>query len=376
MATLSSAGEPETAPRPARVWFDALHQGLAEIEVALPQIATAADAAAEALLDGAELGVRGDRGLALGLADRAGSMWQYLGGSGRAADVILWAPEQGASPPEARVVIALGGEPAAMPETVHALPLPEDTNLPGLRSVLRRALAWTLQCEIFAACVRRGETPVVRQSLLIDTRRDRLLRYGSQRFHHDRYLAPIPAEELGLRYLQGLRDVLRDFETGSGGAFMAAARRVRLAHRRGGTAWLRTADHGLAWHTGGALPEDPDLLSPLLEDLSTSRTSRWRGGANDVVVLLGDRQRPGGDGFGNVDALREAGLGVIWIVSARPSDRFRLPRRDVLVDLWGPLGDGVVRVDHYDATLGPVSGVLAQSVYWMLCLEVAAGEDG
>ena len=90
------------------------------------------------------------------------------------------------------------------------------------------------------------------------------------------------------------------------------------------------------------------------------------------MIAIGTDETAGSTEWGEPDLLRSAGLGVAWIVNGYNTDRRRLPGREILLDLWAPVGDGVVKVDSYDARLGPVSSVVAEAVLWMVTAQ--AGE--
>ncbi len=283
------------------------------------------DRAARALIGGADLTVVGDPGVAADL----------VGGAGAFAFSTLDPPRAG------DVVLLLEGLPAP-PDTV-ALPLPDDPD-----PAVRLAAAWAVQLELFAACTRLGETPVVRQSLEIDTRRDRFFRYGGQRFHHDLWLEPIPAHTLAPRYLAAVRRVLRDLATASGDALDRAAFRIDDTLADGGVVRLRPAGRALPHHVLG-------LPFPVLADDAA------RPGPRDLVLAIGGYAHPGSEYWGEED-FRDAGRGVIWAVNAYDTYPHDLRRGEFVIDLMGPVGDCVVKVEHYDARLGPVSSVTAAAV--------------
>jgi len=281
--------------------FDPLLEKLAGIDV--DAVAARADVDAAMLIAGGAFAVRGDRGLAVEVSTRPGSMQAYLGGT--RGDVVY-------------ETIATDEEPAAI-----------------------AARAWVYQLELFAACVRRGRTPVMRQSPLIDTRGHRLLRYRGQTFHHDRWpTLPAPGS-LGRAYLEALRGVLRDIATASGDALDEARDRARDTLHAGGRVYVVTGATMLAHHL-------PEPFEP------------WTGNASggDLVLAVGDFEEAGYHGhWHDIDALRRAGRGVVWIVNACGTRPLDVLRHEVLLDLWAPFGDGVVKVEHYDVRLGPVTGV-------------------
>lgn len=307
--------------------FAGLRASLDRIETQLPVIADAAGAAAEMIVGGAGLLVE-DRPLSQELSQSPGAM--FIAKRRR------------------NVTLALVGD--------RLIVTAQDQQFTIDSAGLPVVAAWVFQCELFAACVRRGEVPVVRQSFEIDTRRRRYWRYEGQRFHDDRWLdgddASFMPEALGKRYLSGLREVLLDLDTAGRNAIERAVARARAARDSGGTVYfvaggpylphrLNQATHGHA----GPVP---------LGDHTP--------GLNDFVIAFGVDAHVGGEWWGDVDRLRMAGLGVAWVVNGCNTSPGDLEPGDLLVDLWTPVGDGLVKVEHYDARLGPANTFAADAV--------------
>ena len=313
----------------ARAHFDALHRSLGRIESQLPRITDAADLAAPALIDGADLDVR-DGALAGLLRNSPGAMFTSSGHTGRSVIVSVDGHQLIITVDDTDVVIDTGGAVAAA--------------------------AWTFQCELFAACTRLGEIAVVRQSFEIDTKRKRYWCYGSQRFHHDRWLDPISPGSLGQRYLDGLRSVLRDVGTASWDAITETAQRARDTLDAGGRVFVVAGGP----YVPHVIARDPSPFIPLTDEVL---------GENDFIIAVGTHAPAGDDWWGDVDRLRRAGRGIAWIVNAYNTHPRDLNRDEIVIDLWCPVGDGVVKVEHYDARLGPVSSVVAEAVVRMLMAE-------
>jgi len=400
----------------------------------MPTISDAADVAAKAIVSGRGsqggrgLGVRGDAGLANELSNRAGAMLGYDGRAGEAGDVILFVfgLERTDGPgahallinqldkaarlrATGSVVIGIG--PSAQLRSfelldkasascdawldngsalnrkrgldaglgvnengVSGVDLDENGSLDvPMATVLNAAAAWAFQCELFSAMTRLDKVPVVRQSYEIDTRKRRWSRYGSQAFHHDRWLDPIARGELGTAYLQGLRGVLLDIGTASWNDLVRTARRAKSTLKSGGTVWLRAGGRYLPYHVGGQLTSDPRVFVML--DHDGSDTSQAVPGKKDFVIAVGESETAGGYEWGEPELLRKAGRGVAWIVNGYNTRHRDLRKREILIDLWAPYGDGVVKVEHYDARLGPVTGVVGEAVTWMIAAEVYASVE-
>jgi hypothetical protein len=399
----------------ARAYLDNLNAQLGHVGAQMPMISRAAEQAARAMHAGRGFGVRGDAGLANELSNRAGAMLGYDGRAGEAGDVIVYVfglGRRGGQGVRAMlvkqideadrlraggsVVIGIGsseqieryGLGDVMGKTCDVfldnavgsgagsgggagggtgaenpgqMTVPTDT-------VMNAVVAWTFECELFSALTRLDRVPVVRQSFEIDTRRLRWERYGSQRFHHDRWLDPIPPGELGQAYLDGLGDVLLDIGTASWRGLARTAQRVDRTLASGGTVWLRAGGRYLPYHVGGQLGTVPGLFTALNHDGSDSRLAVP--GKNDFVLAVGQSETAGSYEWGEPELLRKAGRGVTWVVNGYNTQPRDLRRRETLVDLWGPYGGGVVRVEDYDTRLGPVAGVVGEAVTWMIAAEV------
>jgi hypothetical protein len=392
----------------ARAYLDQLNARLKLVDAQMPTITMAAEAAAEVIeAMNRGLGVRGDAGLANELSNRAGAVLGYDGRAGESGDVVLFA--MGVIPADVTdiralltrqidesqhfklagsVVIVIGSAKqihhyGLMDQAIDSCTVFLDNatdatdgmladkfgrSVVPTATVLNAAVAWTFNCELFSALTRLDRVPVVRQSFEIDTRRRRWSRYGSQSFHHDRWLDPITPGALGHAYLSGLDDVLLDIGTASWRYVARTANRADRTIASGGTVWLRAGGRYLPYHIGGQLAADPGLFTALNHDGSDSRLAVP--GGNDFVIAVGQSETAGSYEWGEPEMLREAGRGVAWIVNGYNTQRRDLHRRDMLVDLWAPFGDGVVRVKDYDTRLGPVTGVVGEAVTWMIAAEM------
>ena len=60
---------------------------------------------------------------------------------------------------------------------------------------------------------------------------------------------------------------------------------------------------------------------------------------------------------------------MVWIVNGYNTHQRDLCRNEIVVDLWVPVGDGVIHLKHYDSRLGSVSGLVAEPVTWMIAAQ-------
>lgn len=390
----------------ARAYLDQLQTRLELIQTDMPTITQAAEAAAASLIEGRGFGVRGDRGLANELSNRAGAMMGYDGRPGDKGDVMLcvfgvdrpgaWglasitlSQIEGARrlKTDGSLVIGLGS--TSQLQTMGLLdkakevcdvwldnkaqPHNNQVHAP-MQTVLNAAVAWTFQCELFAAMTRLDKVPIVRQSLEIDTRHKRWKYYGSQRFHHDRWLDPIPPAKLGNAYLDGLDERFTDIGTASWAPLAKTADKAHVVYQDTGSyVWLRPGGRYLPHHVGGWLPNDPDIFKLLTHDGSDPKLDAPN--PHDLVIAVGRSETAGSYEWGEPELLRKAGHGVAWVVNGYNTQPRDLLRGETLIDLWGPVGDCLVKVQDYDTRLGPASSITSEAVLWMIAAEVSGRQE-
>lgn len=396
----------------ARAYLETLQIRLQQIANQMPAISEAADLAAGALVEGKTFAVCGDDGLATELSNRAGAMMGYDGRRGEAGDVVLYVfglvhadttdvrallirqiDEADRLKAGGSVVIGLGSRSqlrsyALLDEAQGACAALIDNHVPAvdglffdaegkaivpMATVMNAAAAWTFECELFAALTRLDKVPVVRESFETDTLKKRWLRYGSQRFHHDRWLDPISPGRLGHAYLDGLQTILTDIGTASWTSLSRTARRANNTLAAGGEVWLRTGGRYLPYHAGGQLAADPGVFTLLTHDGSNPKLPAP--GRNDYLIAVGRYETAGSWEWGEPELLRKAGRGVAWVVNGYNTQRRDLKRNERLIDLWGPVGDCIVKVENYDTRLGPTGSITAEAVTWMITAELVGQKE-
>jgi uncharacterized phosphosugar-binding protein len=193
-------------------------------------------------------------------------------------------------------------------------------------------------------------------------------------------------------YLERAIEVLETLARTQGPAIAAAADLVADAIAAGHRVYVAATSHVL--HTelylraGGLaavhpLGETPDLASPML-DLSAGVL---RGDGPFVpepgdVVLVGTNA---GTDAGTVQvaiAAHEAGCLVVgltcvayerWpdVVVEHPSGAKLVDLADVVVDIGGAIGDGIVALDGVDTPVGPTSGLALVAASWAILVGAA-----
>lgn len=193
-------------------------------------------------------------------------------------------------------------------------------------------------------------------------------------------------------YLRAAIDVLEQIEASQQSAIAAAADLVADAIGAGHRVYVAATSHVL--HTelylraGGLaavhpLGETPDLAQPML-DLSAGVL---RGDGPFVpeagdVVLVGTNA---GTDAGTVQvaiAAHEAGCRVVgmtcvayerWpeVVVEHPSGSRLVDLADVVIDIGGVIGDGIIDIPGLDTAVGPTSGMALVAVAWAVLVGAA-----
>ncbi|MEZ6189838.1 MAG: hypothetical protein R3C45_00930 [Phycisphaerales bacterium] len=216
------------------------------------------------------------------------------------------------------------------------------------------------------------KVPVVRESFETDTLKKRWLRYGSQRFHHDRWLDPISPGRLGHAYLDGLQTIFTDIGSAS---WTSLSRTRPPGQRHSATRAAKSGCTGgryLPYHAGRQLAADPGVFTLLNHDGSNPKLPAL--GRGDYLIAVGRYETAGSWEWGEPELLRKAGRGVAWVVNGYNTQRRDLKRNERLIDLWGPVGDCIVKVENYDTRLGPTGSITAEAVMWMIAAELAGSE--
>lgn len=357
-----------------------------QVEAQDETIVRAADTLAAAVVDGAALAVAGSTPVRLDAMNRPGAMLATHAAPG-AGDAVVYVLEDSAPAvagteriealaAAGSTVVVLAAWDADVADTlrgrVHAAAsaVIEIESGASLRPALTLTAFWALQAELFAACTRLGETPIVQRCETLDPAGRRAWRYGERRFHHDLWLDPIPPGRAARAYLDHARTLALDLRTVSGDALDEAAWRCGIAARDGGTVWL-TAGARLVF-ASRYLPGGPTgVMRPWSWN---PRTGAGPAAVDDVVIAVGGVDPPSWTWWREIDAMRDAGLGVVWVQPGHFVDRDRLAARDVLLDTQTPFGDACVKAAGYDTRLGPLSSLATELVLACLAEATAAGQ--
>ncbi|HET7028198.1 MAG TPA: sugar isomerase domain-containing protein [Candidatus Limnocylindrales bacterium] len=194
------------------------------------------------------------------------------------------------------------------------------------------------------------------------------------------------------RYLDGAIAALAQIASGQRDAVEAAATRVADAIGDGHRVFVAATSHvlhtELVLRAGGLaalhpLGEPPDLGDPMLALSAGELTGdgSFTPGPGDVV-LVGTNA---GTDAGTVEvavAARRAGCLVValtsvayetWpdVVREHPSGRRLVDEADLVVDIGGVVGDGIVELPGLDTAVGPTSGVALAATAWAIVARAA-----
>ncbi len=196
----------------------------------------------------------------------------------------------------------------------------------------------------------------------------------------------------GARYLAALADLIDVLASTQQAAMADAAERIAAAISSGGRVWVAATSHTLhtelVMRAGGlaavhALGDTPDLAKPMLgvETAVLDGDGTFAPAPGDVV-LVGTNA---GTDAGTVEVAaraRSSGCVVIaltsvgyerWpdVVRDHPSTRVLVDLADVVVDIGGVVGDGIVELRGLDTAVGPTSGALLVAAAWAIVVDAA-----
>jgi uncharacterized phosphosugar-binding protein len=193
-------------------------------------------------------------------------------------------------------------------------------------------------------------------------------------------------------YLEGVIGVLGTIASGQRDAIEEAAHRVAEAIGSGHRVFVAATSHVL--HTelilraGGLaavhpLGETPDLADPMLDlaDGALRGDGSFEPAQGDLVIVGTNA----GTDAGTVEvalAARAAGCVVValtsvayetWpdVVREHPSGRRLVDEADLVVDIGGVVGDGIVELPGVDTAVGPTSGVTLAATAWAILARAA-----
>lgn len=198
---------------------------------------------------------------------------------------------------------------------------------------------------------------------------------------------PVPTVT-GAAYLDRLNAVLADVGSTAWPALVRTAERAAVTIADGGRVMAVATQPLVAAHARRRLSGDPWLM--LWFDGGADGGSDGGSGRravghpppsrDDMVIAFGGDEPVGGDAWGRPDLMRQAGRGVCWITCGFGVWDKGLRRGEWRLDPQWPFGEGLIarpgtKVGHHRPVMAPASGVVAETLYWLLnaavleCLE-------
>ncbi len=235
-----------------------------------------------------------------------------------------------------------------------------------LVSLQNLALLWAFTGEMVAALTRRGRMATMYQSVLVPGARERNARYRSHRFHEAHEVPPLPAGQVGGRYLEEIGGCLRALRE-EAPAIERVARACAEVRGRGNQVHAFLISHFPVYQWGA--PGDPKFMQRL--EVMSGETppaaeleARMRPG--DLFFFLGYYRRPAKA----YEAVRRAG-GLIAEVIAGTDAEPDGPTPDYVIRPRWPYRDSLTPVPGYDVKILPSSGIVQAAIYWAVVGTVA-----
>ena len=379
-ASASRGGDAPTPPG-AAIYLTTIQEGIDRARRQMPTVMESADVAARRIISsGGRLFVAGSQ------PEFAAEMIARTGGLAGAtsppslvpqlsrSDVVLYAACGGLKVADtARIarwmdeglfVIAfasdaLSSNPHFRPDvlidcgTSEGLGVAEGKIIPA-DSVINLINAWAWTGEFFAACTRRGRTPIIHQSPETPRGKLRTARYLGQSFHNDLTVAPIERGVLGNAFLDQVNQSVRDLAVATSGRLDYAGLWLHKA---------RASFEAVALMTGPLFPDhfrDERAPQPFSQLTPLSRTAAP---AAKFIAIIGSERAP----QMQIESARQQRHQLFYSTVTRGNDD--LAANIVYLDQRWPAGESCLRVRGYDVPVLPASSILQAAIYWSLVAE-------
>ena len=231
---------------------------------------------------------------------------------------------------------------------------------------------WTWIGEFVGACTRLGKMPTMWESVMVPGAIARDTKFRKHRYQ-TWTPTPVAPGEIGKRYLRDLRAALIQLHYLEGGHIRQAAEMALAAKAQGHALYYAGAGHSFSGLQN--CPHDPGLLAPSWEGTWWDMRKMPAYKPGDFVLGIGyDAPFEGKDYQNWAPRARAAGARLAWSFTDYNREAVAgLPPDEIFINQRWELGDALVQFPGYDIKVLPPSGVLAQSVLWMVEAEMLAG---
>ena len=228
---------------------------------------------------------------------------------------------------------------------------------------------WTWVGEFVGACTRLGKMPTMWQSVMVPGGVQRDTKFRKHRYHTYKP-APVPAGEVGERYLREVRSSLITLCYLEGDRIRLAAETARAARAQGHGLWAGGNGHSFTKLLGG--PHDPGIFVPVNRELWWDMRKLPDFQPGDFVLCIGYDAPFEGKAYQNwAERARAAGAQLAWSFTDYNREASAgLPPGELYINQRWALGDAVVQFPGYDIKVLPPSGVIGQAVLWMIEAEM------
>lgn len=230
-------------------------------------------------------------------------------------------------------------------------------------SVANLAALWVWTAEFVSGCTRYGKMPTMWQSYSVPTAVGRQKKFQHIKFHDEKPV-PVPAGNAGREYISKVVNILNLIYSSDRGKMLDVAKQAANAALNGNNAYIKLLGHAIELKSQET--SNPYSFIQIVDQ----KNPGFRKG--DFLFCVGYDQKYQDEQFGDLTrAARKAAAAVSWSISTYNAEKVDgvLPG-EILIDQRWPLGDCVVQYPGYDIKVLPPSGVIGETIRWMVTSQV------
>ncbi len=388
---------PAAATPAARSYQDRVFASIDAMEQDLCTITSAAEQAAERYVAHPQgtLGVMGDNGFFREATDRSGGIMRLFGGTHATGEkgIILFCLSERDWEQDIRqakyfagtgsMIVVFGRQQLLDRAREAGCPMAAaiDLHVPGdgtwadgsisIDAPVKLAALWLWTGEFVAACTRRGKMPPMYLGYAVPGGTERAAKYGRHVRFHDKTPVAVPTGQVAHDYLAALRRDLAAVAEHETDEIVRTAELALEARKAGRGVYAFLHGHAVHCSLGGLA--DPGYFAQANSDWVELRDDiKLQPG--DFMLCLGFDQPFDNEWFGNLaPRLRRDGVKLAISVTDYKHEAIGAipPEEPFINQHWG-FGDAVVELPGYDVKILPTSGVIAETILWMVQAEMHA----